>query len=62
MRANGERFPARILLTAIGDHEQPQLHVVWTDLSEQRRAQARIEYLAHHDEPTGLPNRRACVQ
>ncbi|KAA6187454.1 EAL domain-containing protein [Thiohalocapsa marina] len=57
LRANGECFPARILLTAIDNRGEPQLHVVWSDLTVQKQAQARVEYLAYHDELTGLPNR-----
>ena len=57
VRADGERFPAIILLTAISERHQTQLHVVWRDITAQKRAQARAEYLAYYDPLTGLPNR-----
>ena len=56
-RVDGEPFPARILLTAIRRGNRQQLHVVWNDITEQKQAQARIEYLAYYDDLTGLPNR-----
>jgi diguanylate cyclase (GGDEF)-like protein/PAS domain S-box-containing protein len=57
VRADGEHFPAIILLTAIRDRGKDLMHVVWNDISEQRRALEQIEYLAFHDALTGLPNR-----
>lgn len=57
VRADGEHFPAVILLTAISDNNRHLMHVVWNDISEQRKATAQIEYLAFHDALTGLPNR-----
>ena len=57
LRADGERFPAIILLTAISARHQTLLHVVWRDITEQKRAQQQISYLAYYDALTGLPNR-----
>jgi len=57
VRANGERFPALILLTAISERNKTLLHVVWTDISAQKQAQAQISHLAFYDALTGLPNR-----
>ncbi len=57
VRADGEPFPAIILLTAISEGNKTLLHVVWNDITTQKRAQARAEYLAYHDALTGLPNR-----
>ena len=57
LRVDGEPFPARVLLTAIRRGNRQQLHVVWNDITEQKQAQARVEFLAFHDELTGLPNR-----
>ncbi|MTW20755.1 putative bifunctional diguanylate cyclase/phosphodiesterase [Allochromatium palmeri] len=57
VRADGEHFPAIILLTAIRERGKDLMHVVWNDISEQRRALEQIEYLAFHDALTGLPNR-----
>jgi diguanylate cyclase (GGDEF)-like protein/PAS domain S-box-containing protein len=57
VRADGEHFPAIILLTAIRERGKDLMHVVWNDISEQRRALQQIEYLAFHDALTGLPNR-----
>jgi len=37
LRANGEEFPAEVLLTSIADKGKPLLHVTWRDLSEQRK-------------------------
>ena len=57
LRVDGEPFPARVLLTTIRRGNRQQLHVVWNDITEQKQAQARVEFLAFHDELTGLPNR-----
>jgi diguanylate cyclase (GGDEF)-like protein/PAS domain S-box-containing protein len=57
LRVDGEPFPSRLLLTAIRRGSRHQIHVVWNDITEQKQAQARIEFLAFHDELTGLPNR-----
>ena len=56
-RVDGEPFPARILLTAIRRGNRHQLHVVWNDITAQKQAQERAEYLAYYDALTGLPNR-----
>ncbi|NCA90259.1 MAG: diguanylate cyclase, partial [Gammaproteobacteria bacterium] len=57
LRVGGEPFPSRVLLTAIRRGNRQQLHVVWNDITEQKQAQARVEYLAYYDALTGLPNR-----
>ena len=56
-RADGEPFTARVTLTAIRQGEKDLLHVVWNDITEEKRARDRIEYLAYHDPLTGLLNR-----
>ena len=56
-RANGESFIARVTVTAIRQDGKSLLHVVWNDITEQKRARERIEFLAYKDPLTGLPNR-----
>ncbi|WP_424933184.1 putative bifunctional diguanylate cyclase/phosphodiesterase [Amaricoccus macauensis] len=45
----------------VSAHQSPMPRGGWvltfTDITEQRLAEARIEHLAHHDNLTGLPNR-----
>ncbi len=57
VRANGERFLARVLLTAIRQEDKSLLHAVLHDITEQKKGHQEIEFLAFHDELTGLPNR-----
>jgi len=57
LRADGSAFPALVLVTVIRHHGKDLLHIVWQDLSEQKQALERIDYLVYHDALTGLPNR-----
>ena len=56
-RLDVSEFDAETHLTCVHIHGEP--HVIGTirDISARKQAEARIEYLAHHDALTGLPNR-----
>ncbi len=57
-RKNGEVFPARLSITRVGGGDQPVHYIaVSADLTEARRAEARIHSLVNFDPVTGLANR-----
>jgi diguanylate cyclase (GGDEF)-like protein/PAS domain S-box-containing protein len=56
-RFDGTLFDAEVNLTPVRLGEEPHLIRTIRDISERKHAQARIEFLAHHDVLTGLPNR-----
>ena len=57
VRADGELFTANVTQTLILQGEKTILHSVLNDITDQKKAQERVEYLAYHDALTGLPNR-----
>lgn len=58
-RKNGEVYPEWLGITALRDAEDRIGHyiAIFNDISVRKAAEARIQYLAHHDPLTGLPNR-----
>lgn len=57
-RANGEVFPVDVLLTTFEqDNGKRIIHTVWRDITLQKQQRERIQYQAHYDSLTGLPNR-----
>lgn len=58
-RKNGELYPSWLTISAVRNHEQSITHfvAVFADISSLKHAQARLDYQAHHDPLTGLPNR-----
>ncbi len=46
VRADGERFMAEVMLTQIHHRDRRLLHVVWRDISQRKRAEARVNLLA----------------
>lgn len=60
VRKNGEAYPAWLSMAAVREDERgPVTHYVGVlkDITEQKRYEERLEYLAHHDTLTRLPNR-----
>ncbi|AYF88816.1 bifunctional diguanylate cyclase/phosphodiesterase [Pseudomonas sp. DY-1] len=58
-RRNGEPYPEWLTISAVRDRHQQVTHYVgvFADISPLKHAQARLDFQAHHDSLTGLPNR-----
>ena len=64
LKRSGEEFPALLTIAAV---KEPSLHLshyvlVTTDLTQIRRIEEKLHYLAHHDPLTGLPNRLLTIE
>ena len=60
--AHGQPFFTATILIPIRQGGKALLHAISLDITEQKATQTRIEYLAYHDELTGLPNRRGFIE
>ncbi len=58
-RKNGELYPSWLTISAVRNKDNFLTHfvAVFADISSLKHAQARLDYQAHHDPLTGLPNR-----
>lgn len=59
-RKNGNEFPELLSISAVTDGTEKitQYVNVFTDISKIKETEAELEFLAHHDPLTRLPNRR----
>ncbi|MFN3047729.1 EAL domain-containing protein [Pseudomonas alloputida] len=58
-RKNGELYPSWLTISAVRNSDREITHfvAVFADISSIKHAQAKLDYQAHHDPLTGLPNR-----
>lgn len=58
-RRNGEAYPQWISITAVHNEQNEVTHYVglFSDITERKKAEERIQHLAHYDALTNLPNR-----
>ncbi|MDU8544585.1 EAL domain-containing protein [Pseudomonas syringae group sp. J248-6] len=58
-RKSGELYPSWLTINAVRNKANLTTHfvAVFADISSLKHAQARLDYQAHHDPLTGLPNR-----
>ena len=63
-RKNGEIFPERMSLSAVYDPQGAVTHYVcmFTDISAEKQREQQLQFLAHKDVLTGLPNRHWFMQ
>lgn len=58
VRKDGQEIWAEIKVIAIGSKDKPDIQIVFRDVTEKKRYEAQLEFLAYHDPLTGLKNRR----
>jgi diguanylate cyclase (GGDEF)-like protein/PAS domain S-box-containing protein len=58
-RKSGEVYPEYLAISAVRDRDGNAINYVgiFQDIGERKSAEERIQFLAHHDALTGLPNR-----
>jgi diguanylate cyclase (GGDEF)-like protein/PAS domain S-box-containing protein len=64
-RRMGPDFPAWVMASGVREpHGEGISHFIFTciDVSDRKKSEERIHYLAHHDVLTGLPNRTLCME
>jgi diguanylate cyclase (GGDEF)-like protein/PAS domain S-box-containing protein len=63
-RRNGDSYPAWLVASVVRDGPERISHYIFTsiDVSDRKRSEARIRFLAHHDVLTELPNRSLCIE
>jgi diguanylate cyclase (GGDEF)-like protein/PAS domain S-box-containing protein len=57
IKANGQMIDVAIYVRAIAHENKPAMLMAAVDITERKRAEARVAHMAHHDALTGLPNR-----
>jgi diguanylate cyclase (GGDEF)-like protein/PAS domain S-box-containing protein len=61
LRMNGSEFEAELIATPMSFGGAHSIQCMVSDISERKRTEKRINYLAHYDDRTGLPNRNLFV-
>jgi diguanylate cyclase (GGDEF)-like protein/PAS domain S-box-containing protein len=63
-RRNGSEYPAWLMVSAVRQSGGEISHCIFTsiDISDRKKSEQRIRFLAHHDVLTELPNRSLCVE
>ena len=58
-RKNGELYAEKLSITGVHDVDEASLHYValFSDITELKEHQQRLEHMAHYDALTGIPNR-----
>lgn len=61
-RKDGQVFPIEVSVAELREGTKRLYTGVIRDITDRKKARAKIEYLAHHDALTGLPNRTLYIE
>jgi diguanylate cyclase (GGDEF)-like protein/PAS domain S-box-containing protein len=61
-RADGSEFLAQVSLSSVMTDDGVVFTAIVRDITRQRQIEEQLEYMALHDDHTGLPNRRALTE
>ncbi len=62
-RKDGEAYPENLTISSVCNEDGSTSHYIglFSDISKQKAHQTELEYIAHHDTLTGLPNRTLLI-